>query len=96
MAARRAAGNAGALMLYRKVQKDPMARNVLVPGPQLIATNDEIDEWLQEYNQHFTGAVKFQVPFPPLARGGGRRGVTLERKTISLNPVSLPPTHTQL
>lgn len=52
-------------MLYRKVAKGNPARDVLVPGPKLIAANEEVDEWLEQYNAHFSTAVKFQVPSLP-------------------------------
>jgi hypothetical protein len=59
----RAAGEAGAFFLYRKVPTTPRPRSVLLAGPRLESTAPEMDSWIAEYNSHFPEAAGFQVSF---------------------------------
>jgi hypothetical protein len=57
----RAAGEAGAFFLYRKVPTTPRPRSVLLAGPRLEATAAEMGSWIADYNSHFPEAAAFQV-----------------------------------
>jgi hypothetical protein len=59
--ANRAAGNAGALLLYRKVLKETPSRKLLFPGPKAEASNEQMDEWIGQFNN--------------LLKDGGAKGV---------------------
>lgn len=64
-------GDSGAMFLYRKVLK-AQHPCVLLAGPHMNATNEEIDDWLRDYNSHFSNPGTYQVCRPASACMGKR------------------------
>eukprot|EP00884_Botryococcus_braunii_P007438 jgi/Botrbrau1/16696/Bobra.0213s0001.1 len=64
----RAAGNAGALLLYRKVPKEKPSRKFLLQGPEVNASNGEMQEWLRQFNALKDGEANENGPQPQATR----------------------------